>query len=74
MSAVRIRPRSLTGWSSQEQEEEDDEEEESEEEGESKTSPIIQSEGAAFPWNIDGELVEIANEVLIRYDAQCFYY
>ncbi|KAM7406746.1 hypothetical protein PAMA_002790 [Pampus argenteus] len=56
VSAVRIRPRSLIGWS----------EEESEEEGESKTTPIIQSEGAAFPWNIDGELVEIANEVLVR--------
>uniref|UniRef100_A0A8C9WVR7 Ceramide kinase-like n=1 Tax=Sander lucioperca TaxID=283035 RepID=A0A8C9WVR7_SANLU len=56
VSAVKIRPRSLIGWS----------EEESEEEGESKTSPIIQSEGATFPWNIDGELVEIANEVLIR--------
>ncbi|XP_042282191.1 ceramide kinase-like protein isoform X2 [Thunnus maccoyii] len=56
VSAVRIRPRSLIGWS----------EEESEEEGESKTAPIIQSEGAAFPWNIDGELVEIANEVLVR--------
>ncbi|KAF1382818.1 hypothetical protein PFLUV_G00147740 [Perca fluviatilis] len=56
VSAVKIRPRSLIGWS----------EEESEEEGESKTSPIIQSEGATFPWNIDGELVEIANEVLVR--------
>ncbi|XP_070831894.1 ceramide kinase-like protein [Chaetodon trifascialis] len=60
VSAVRVRPRLLTGWS----------EEESEEEGESKTSPIIQSEGAAFPWNIDGELVEIANEVLIRVHPQ----
>ncbi|XP_022596012.1 ceramide kinase-like protein, partial [Seriola dumerili] len=56
VSAVRIRPRSVIGLS----------EEESEEEGDSKTKPIIQSEGAAFPWNIDGELVEIANEVLIR--------
>ncbi|KAJ4932811.1 hypothetical protein JOQ06_029653 [Pogonophryne albipinna] len=56
VSAVRIRPRSLVGWS----------EEESEEEGESKTSPIIQSEASAFTLNIDGELVEIANEVLIR--------
>ncbi|XP_044072996.1 ceramide kinase-like protein [Siniperca chuatsi] len=56
VSAVRIRPRSLIGWS----------EEESEEEADSKTSPIIQSEGSAFPWNIDGELVEIANEVLVR--------
>ncbi|XP_035533061.1 ceramide kinase-like protein [Morone saxatilis] len=60
VSAVRIRPRSLIGWS----------EEESEEEGDSKTSPIIQSEGAAFPWNIDGELVEIANEVLVRVHPQ----
>uniref|UniRef100_A0A4W6DHF6 Ceramide kinase-like n=1 Tax=Lates calcarifer TaxID=8187 RepID=A0A4W6DHF6_LATCA len=56
VSAVRIRPSSLINWS----------EEESEEEGDSKTTPIIQSEGAAFPWNIDGELVEIANEVLVR--------
>ncbi|KAM8856229.1 ceramide kinase-like protein isoform 2-T3 [Spinachia spinachia] len=56
VSAVRICPRSLIGCS----------EEESEEEAESKTTPIIHMEGAAFPWNIDGELVEIANEVLIR--------
>ncbi|XP_034549700.1 ceramide kinase-like protein [Notolabrus celidotus] len=60
VSAVRIRPRSAIGWS----------EEESEEEGDSRTSPIIQSEGAAFPWNIDGELVEIANEVVIRVHPQ----
>ncbi|XP_034416941.1 ceramide kinase-like protein [Cyclopterus lumpus] len=60
VSAVRICPRSLIGWS----------EEESEEEGESKTSAIIQSEGAAFPWNIDGELVEIANEVLVKVHPQ----
>jgi len=60
VSAVKIRPHSLIGWS----------EEESEEEGDSKTTPIIQSEGAAFPWNIDGELVEIANEVLIRWINQ----
>ncbi|XP_017265653.1 ceramide kinase-like protein [Kryptolebias marmoratus] len=57
VSAVKIRPRSLTGCS----------EEESEEEGDAKHTPIIQSEGAAaFPWNIDGELVEMASEVLIR--------
>uniref|UniRef100_A0A8C9WZV0 Ceramide kinase-like n=1 Tax=Sander lucioperca TaxID=283035 RepID=A0A8C9WZV0_SANLU len=43
VSAVKIRPRSLIGWSEEESEEE-----------------------ATFPWNIDGELVEIANEVLIR--------
>ncbi|XP_045909628.1 ceramide kinase-like protein isoform X2 [Micropterus dolomieu] len=60
VSAVRIRPRSMIGWS----------EEESEEEPDSKSSPIIQSEGAAFPWNIDGELVEIANEVLVRLPGQ----
>ncbi|XP_038575661.1 ceramide kinase-like protein [Micropterus salmoides] len=60
VSAVRIRPRSMIGWS----------EEESEEEADSKSSPIIQSEGAAFPWNIDGELVEIANEVLVRVHPQ----
>lgn len=58
MSAVRVRPRSQTGWS---------EGEENEEEEDSKTTPIIGSEGASFPWNIDGELVEIANEVLVRY-------
>ncbi|RVE58339.1 hypothetical protein OJAV_G00208250 [Oryzias javanicus] len=56
VSAVKIRPLSMTGFSK----------EESEEEGDSKSTPIIQPEGAAFPWNIDGELVEIANEVLIR--------
>ncbi|KAF6733760.1 Ceramide kinase-like protein [Oryzias melastigma] len=56
VSAVKIRPLSMTGFFK----------EESEEEGDSKSTPIIQPEGAAFPWNIDGELVEIANEVLIR--------
>ncbi|XP_054887822.1 ceramide kinase-like protein isoform X6 [Poeciliopsis prolifica] len=56
VSAVKVRPRSLIGWS----------EEESEDEGDSKNTPIIQSEGAALPWNIDGELVEMAHEVLIR--------
>uniref|UniRef100_A0A3Q3XNF1 DAGKc domain-containing protein n=1 Tax=Mola mola TaxID=94237 RepID=A0A3Q3XNF1_MOLML len=54
VSAVKIRPQPLIGWP----------EEESEEEGDSKTSSIIQSEGVTFPWNIDGELVEIANEVV----------
>ncbi|KAM9341941.1 ceramide kinase-like protein [Pholidichthys leucotaenia] len=56
VSAVRIQPRSLIGCP----------EEESEGEGNSKATPIIQSEGTVFPWNIDGELVEMANEVLIR--------
>ncbi|XP_028249804.1 ceramide kinase-like protein [Parambassis ranga] len=63
VSAVKVRPRSLIGCS---EEEEDEEEDESNNEGDSKITPIIQSEGAAFPWNIDGELVEITNEVLIR--------
>ncbi|XP_026232322.1 ceramide kinase-like protein isoform X2 [Anabas testudineus] len=60
VSAVRIRPRLLSAWS------EEEESEEEQEEGDSKTTPIIQSEGAAFPWNMDGELVEIPNEVLVR--------
>ncbi|XP_029980917.1 ceramide kinase-like protein isoform X4 [Sphaeramia orbicularis] len=65
VSSVRIRPRSVIGWSGEESE--DEEEEEGGGGGaDAKETPIIQSEGAAFPWNIDGELVEIANEVLIR--------
>ncbi|XP_076024210.1 ceramide kinase-like protein [Genypterus blacodes] len=56
VSAVRLRPRALISWS----------EEDSEEEGDSKTTPIIQSQRGSSPWNIDGELVEINNEVLIR--------
>ncbi|XP_056144951.1 ceramide kinase-like protein [Lampris incognitus] len=50
VSAVRLRPRVLVR----------DKEEEV-----SKTAPTIQSE-RAFPWNIDGELVEISSEVEIR--------
>lgn len=68
VSAVRIRPQLLAAWT------EEDSEEEEQEEGDTKTTPIIQSEGAAFPWNMDGELVEIANEVLVRYVDQCDYY
>ncbi|KAF7645913.1 hypothetical protein LDENG_00196760, partial [Lucifuga dentata] len=49
---VRICPQALIGWS--------------EEESDSKNTPIIQSQSPASPWNIDGELVEIANEVLVR--------
>ncbi|XP_028292022.1 ceramide kinase-like protein [Gouania willdenowi] len=59
VSAVRVGPLSQVGCSKEESEEE-------EEEGGSRTAPIIQSQGAFFPWNIDGELVEIANEVLIK--------
>ncbi|XP_061548530.1 ceramide kinase-like protein [Phycodurus eques] len=55
VTAVRLRPRGLIGCS--EDESEDD----------SKAIPIIQSDStASFPWNIDGELVQIPNEVLIR--------
>lgn len=68
VSAVRIRPRLIAAWP------EEDSEEEEQEESDSKTTPIIQSEEAAFPWNMDGELVEIANEVLVRYNDQCDYY
>ncbi|KAM9850603.1 ceramide kinase-like protein [Aulostomus maculatus] len=57
VSAMRICPRALFACS---------EEEESEEEGNVNPIPIIRSDGATFPWNIDGELVEIANEVLVR--------
>ncbi|TWW81138.1 ceramide kinase-like protein isoform X1 [Takifugu flavidus] len=55
ISAVKIQLQAVAGWPEEESEEE-----------ESKTSPIIQSEGATCLWNIDGELVEMANEVLIR--------
>lgn len=65
VSAVKIRPQSLVCWSEEEQEEEE-EDEESEEERNSKTSPIIQPQAATFPWNIDGELVEMTSEVLVR--------
>ncbi|XP_054642841.1 ceramide kinase-like protein isoform X1 [Dunckerocampus dactyliophorus] len=55
VSAVRLCPRKMIGCS--EEESEDD----------SKMTAIIQPEAASvFPWNIDGELVEIPNEVLIR--------
>ncbi|XP_034042012.1 ceramide kinase-like protein [Thalassophryne amazonica] len=56
VSAVKIRPQAVVGWS----------EEVSEKDGVSTTRSINQSESCAFPWNIDGELVQIANEVLVR--------
>lgn len=55
VSAVKIQLQAQAGWPEEESEEE-----------ESRNSPIIHSEGSTFPWNIDGELVEMANEVLIR--------
>ncbi|XP_061580235.1 ceramide kinase-like protein [Cololabis saira] len=68
VAAVRLRPRSVIGC-------EDDSEDEGEAktspimhrgEGDPKTSPIMHRGRAAFPWNIDGELLEVAGEVLVR--------
>uniref|UniRef100_A0A8B9LQ10 Ceramide kinase-like n=1 Tax=Astyanax mexicanus TaxID=7994 RepID=A0A8B9LQ10_ASTMX len=55
--AVRLRPRSHSGWT--------DETSEENEESDSKNTPIISSEGT-HPWNIDGELLEVPGELLIR--------
>ncbi|KAL6484274.1 hypothetical protein MHYP_G00063190 [Metynnis hypsauchen] len=55
--AVRLRPRSHCGWT--------DETSEENEESDSKNTPIISTEGT-YPWNIDGELLEVPGEVLIR--------
>uniref|UniRef100_A0A8B9LNJ7 Ceramide kinase-like n=1 Tax=Astyanax mexicanus TaxID=7994 RepID=A0A8B9LNJ7_ASTMX len=56
--AVRLRPRSHSGWT--------DETSEENEESDSKNTPIISSEGT-HPWNIDGELLEVPGELLIRF-------
>lgn len=61
VQAVRLRPRSLAGWA--------DEVSEDNEEFDSKTAPIISSEGT-YPWNIDGDLLEAPNELLIRVHPQ----
>uniref|UniRef100_A0A3B4C3N8 DAGKc domain-containing protein n=1 Tax=Pygocentrus nattereri TaxID=42514 RepID=A0A3B4C3N8_PYGNA len=55
--AVRLRPRSHCGWT--------DETSEENEESDTKNAPIISTEGT-YPWNIDGELLEVPGEVLIR--------
>ncbi|XP_062311094.1 ceramide kinase-like protein [Osmerus eperlanus] len=57
VQAVRLRPRSAVGWA--------DETLEENEECDSKTTPIISSEGT-YPWNIDGDLLDVPNELLIR--------
>lgn len=57
VKAVRLRPRSHGNWA-------DDVSEENEE-CDSKTMPIISSEGT-YPWNIDGDLLEAPSELLIR--------
>jgi len=54
---VRLRPRSQGGWAEDVLEEN--------EESDSKTVPIISSEGT-YPWNIDGDLLEVTSELLIR--------
>lgn len=69
VSAVKICPRAAIGYSEEESEEEGVHSESSAMsivQSEKSMDPIIQSESCTFPWNIDGELVEIANEVVIR--------
>ncbi|XP_056610490.1 ceramide kinase-like protein [Triplophysa dalaica] len=57
VKAVRLRPRSQGSWPEDITEEH--------EECDSKTTPIISSEGT-YPWNIDGDLLEVPSEILIR--------
>ncbi|XP_073701737.1 ceramide kinase-like protein [Garra rufa] len=61
VKAVKLRPRSLGIWA-------DDVSEENEE-CDSKTVPIISNEGT-YPWNIDGDLLEVPSELLIRVHPQ----
>ncbi len=57
VKAVKLRPRSQGSWADDVSEENED--------CDSKTVPIICSEGT-YPWNIDGELLEVPSELLIR--------
>lgn len=57
VKAVRLRPRSQGNWP--------DDISEEHEENDSKTTPIISSEGT-HPWNVDGDLLEVPSELLIR--------
>uniref|UniRef100_A0A8C1GRX8 Ceramide kinase-like n=1 Tax=Cyprinus carpio TaxID=7962 RepID=A0A8C1GRX8_CYPCA len=61
VKAVKLRPRSQGSWA-------DDISEENEE-CESKMVPMISSEGT-YPWNIDGDLLEVPSELLIRVHPQ----
>uniref|UniRef100_A0A8C1Z8B0 Ceramide kinase-like n=1 Tax=Cyprinus carpio TaxID=7962 RepID=A0A8C1Z8B0_CYPCA len=61
VKAVKLRPRSQGSWA-------DDVSEENEE-CESKMVPMISSEGT-YPWNIDGDLLEVPSELLIRVHPQ----
>ncbi|XP_016379127.1 ceramide kinase-like protein isoform X2 [Sinocyclocheilus rhinocerous] len=59
VKAVKLRPRSQGSYDVSEENEECD----------SKTMPIISSEGT-YPWNIDGDLLEVPSELLIRVHPQ----
>ncbi|KAI1898162.1 hypothetical protein AGOR_G00069510 [Albula goreensis] len=61
VQAVKVRPLSRGGWP-------DDASEENVE-FDSKHTPIISSEGN-FPWNIDGDLLELPSELLVRVHPQ----
>ncbi|NP_001082943.1 ceramide kinase-like protein [Danio rerio] len=61
VKAVRLRPSSQSSWT-------DDVSEENEE-SDSKNTPIISSEGT-YPWNIDGDLLDVPSELLIRVHPQ----
>lgn len=57
VKAVKLRPRTQGRWA--------DEVSEENEEVDSKSAPIISSEGS-YPWNIDGDLLEVPSELYIR--------
>ncbi|XP_029102940.1 ceramide kinase-like protein [Scleropages formosus] len=61
VQAVRLRPRSQAGWV--------DDNSEDNVEFETKKTPFISSEGT-YPWNVDGELLEVPGELLIRVHPQ----
>ncbi|XP_041923531.1 ceramide kinase-like protein isoform X2 [Alosa sapidissima] len=57
VKAVKLRPRTQGHWT--------DEVSEENEEVDSKSAPIISSEGSC-PWNVDGDLLEAPSELYIR--------
>lgn len=60
VKAVKLRPRTQGCWA--------DEVSEDNEESDSKSAPIISSDGS-YPWNIDGDLLEVPSELYIRYSV-----
>ncbi|MBN3300221.1 CERKL protein, partial [Amia calva] len=62
VQAVKLRPQARGGWG-------DDGASEENEEFESKNTPMISSEGT-YPWNIDGDLMEVTSELYIRVHPQ----